>query len=47
MEEKTKELTKRKREQVRAADYEGVFLSRNELRNTQGLYIDKDNYEIL
>ncbi|KAA6344833.1 hypothetical protein EZS27_007561 [termite gut metagenome] len=32
---------------VGAADYEGVFLTRNELRNRQGLYIDRDNYEIL
>ncbi|KAA6304509.1 hypothetical protein EZS27_043844, partial [termite gut metagenome] len=32
---------------VGAADYEDVFLTRNELRNRQGLYIDKDNYEIL
>ncbi|KAA6327857.1 hypothetical protein EZS27_023190 [termite gut metagenome] len=36
-----------KREQAGAADYEGAFLSRNELRNRQGLYIDRDNYEIL
>ncbi|KAA6337383.1 hypothetical protein EZS27_014525 [termite gut metagenome] len=36
-----------KRGQAGAADYEGVFLSRNELRNRQGLYIDRDNYEIL
>ncbi|KAA6317068.1 hypothetical protein EZS27_032719 [termite gut metagenome] len=33
--------------QAKAADYEGVFLTRNELRNRQGLYIDKGNYEIL
>ncbi|KAA6326373.1 hypothetical protein EZS27_024518 [termite gut metagenome] len=36
-----------KRGQVGAADYEDVFLTRNELRNRQGLYIDRDNYEIL
>ncbi|KAA6300333.1 MAG: hypothetical protein EZS26_003526 [Candidatus Ordinivivax streblomastigis] len=36
-----------KRGQAGAADYEGVFLTRNELRNRQGLYIDRDNYEIL
>ncbi|KAA6337987.1 hypothetical protein EZS27_013961 [termite gut metagenome] len=35
------------RGQAKAADYEGVFLSRNELRNRQGLYIDRNNYEIL
>jgi hypothetical protein len=35
---------KRKRGQV---DYERLFLSRNELRNRQGLYIDRENYEIL
>ncbi|KAA6320333.1 hypothetical protein EZS27_029879 [termite gut metagenome] len=32
---------------VGMADYESVFLTRNELRNRQGLYIDRDNYEIL
>jgi hypothetical protein len=37
--------TKRKRGQ--AIDYESLFLSRNELRNRQGLYISKENYEIL
>ena len=37
--------TKRKRGQ--AADYESLFLSRNELRNRQGLYIGRDNYETL
>ncbi|KAA6340057.1 hypothetical protein EZS27_012052 [termite gut metagenome] len=35
------------REQIGVADYEGAFLTRNELCNRQGLYIDKDNYEIL
>jgi hypothetical protein len=29
------------------ADYESLFLSRNELRNRQGLYIGRENYEIL
>jgi hypothetical protein len=38
-------LTKRKREQ--AVDYESLFLSRNELRDRQGLYIGRENYEIL
>ncbi|KAA6340058.1 hypothetical protein EZS27_012051 [termite gut metagenome] len=47
VEEKTKEQAKRERGEVGAADYEDVFLARNELRNRQGLYIDKDNYEIL
>ena len=42
MEEKP---TKRKRGQT--ADYESSFLSRNELRNRQGLYIGRDNYETL
>jgi hypothetical protein len=37
--------TKRKRGQ--AIDYESLFLSRNELRDRQGLYISKENYEIL
>lgn len=45
IEEKTKEPPKKKRGQ--AVDYESVFLSRNELRNRQGLYIGKDNYEVL
>ena len=45
IEEKPKESSKKKRGQ--AVDYESVFLSRNELRNRQGLYIDKDNYEVL
>jgi hypothetical protein len=45
IEEKTKEPPKKKRSQT--VDYESVFLSRNELRNRQGLYIGKDNYEVL
>ena len=45
IEEKTKEPPKKKRGQ--SVDYESVFLSRNELRNRQGLYIGKDNYEVL
>jgi hypothetical protein len=36
---------KRKRGQV--VDYESLFLSRNELRERHGLYISKENYEIL
>ena len=28
-------------------DYESLFLSRNELRDRQGLYIGRDNYETL
>ena len=43
--EKPKESPKKKRGQP--IDYEAVFLLRNELRNRQGLYIDKDNYEVL
>lgn len=45
IEEKTRESPKKKRGQ--SIDYEPVFLVRNELRNRQGLYIDKDNYEVL
>ena len=45
IEEKPKESPKKKRGQP--IDYEAVFLLRNELRNRQGLYIDKDNYEVL
>jgi len=37
--------TKRKRSQ--AVDYEILFLSRNELRTRQGLYISRDNYKTL
>lgn len=37
--------TKRKR--CQAVDYESLFLSRNELRDRQGLYIGRDNYETL
>jgi hypothetical protein len=44
-EEKPKEQTKRKRGQ--AADYESLFLLRNEIRTRQGLYIGRDNYETL
>jgi Protein of unknown function (DUF3408). len=44
-EEKPRESPKKKRGQP--IDYEAVFLLRNELRNRQGLYIDKDNYEVL
>jgi hypothetical protein len=36
-----------KRKRGQAADYEGLFLSRNELRDRQGLYIGRENYEIL
>jgi hypothetical protein len=42
-EEKPKEPPKRKR----GADYEMLFLTRNEIRNRQGLYIDRENYETL
>jgi hypothetical protein len=37
--------TKRKRGQP--VDYENLFLSRNELRDRQGLYIGRENYETL
>lgn len=43
-EEKAKEQ-KRKRSQP--ADYETLFLVRNEIRTRQGLYIRRDNYETL
>jgi hypothetical protein len=36
-----------KRKRSQAVDYENLFLSRNELRNRQGLYIGRDNYETL
>jgi hypothetical protein len=44
IEAQTKEPIKRKRGQV---DYESLFLIRNEIRTRQGLYIDRENYEIL
>lgn len=46
-EPKTKEQPKRRKGQVISNDYESVFLARNELSNRQGLYIDKENYEVL
>lgn len=46
-ETKTKESAKRKKGQATSIDYENVFLARNELSNRQGLYIDKENYEVL
>ena len=46
MQESTDEKPiKRKRGQT--VDYENQFLSRNEIRTRQGLYIDRENYEIL
>ena len=46
MPESTEEKSvKRKRNQ--AVDYENLFLPRNELRDRQGLYIGRDNYETL
>ena len=39
--------SKRKRSQAMAVDYETLFLSRNELRDRQGLYISRDNYRTL
>jgi|GEM_PF-3198780 len=44
---KAKESAKRRKSQTNAIDYEMVFLARNELSNRQGLYIDRDNYEVL
>lgn len=48
-EEKSKESQspRKKKSQTIPHDYESTFLNRNELRNRQGLYIDKENYEIL
>ncbi|MDH6309426.1 hypothetical protein M2451_002688 [Dysgonomonas sp. PFB1-18] len=46
-EPKTKESIKRRKGQTATIDYETVFLARNELSNRQGLYIDKENYEVL
>jgi hypothetical protein len=36
-----------KRKRGQTADYETLFLSRNELRDRQGLYISRENYETL
>ena len=36
-----------KRKRGQTVDYENLFLSRNELRDRQGLYISRDNYETL
>lgn len=47
VEEKLKDSPRRKKGQVSSVDYESVFLSRNELRNRQGLYLSKENYETL
>lgn len=48
-EEKPKENQppRKKKNQIASLDYETTFLNRNELRNRQGLYIDKENYEVL
>ncbi|MBB4034761.1 hypothetical protein GGR21_000648 [Dysgonomonas hofstadii] len=44
-ETKARESAKKKKQSV--TDYESVFLTRNELQNRQGLYIDKENYDTL
>jgi hypothetical protein len=36
-----------KRKRTQQVDYENLFLLRNELRDRQGLYISRENYEIL
>jgi hypothetical protein len=36
-----------KRKKNQPVDYESLFLSRNEIRTRQGLYIDRENYEVL
>ena len=48
-EERSKEsqLPKKKKGPNLSFDYESTFLNRNELKNRQGLYIDKENYEVL
>ena len=50
MQSETPELPEEKpvkRKRGQATDYETLFLSRNELRDRQGLYIGRENYEIL
>lgn len=44
---KESQLPKKKKGQNLSFDYELTFLNRNELKNRQGLYIDKENYEVL
>lgn len=44
-ETKARESAKKKKHTV--TDYESTFLTRNELQNRQGLYIDKENYDTL
>lgn len=44
---KESQLLKKKKGQNLSFDYESTFLNRNELKNRQGLYIDKENYEVL
>lgn len=44
---KESQLPKKKKGQNLSLDYESTFLNRNELKNRQGLYIDKENYEVL
>ena len=44
---KESQLPKKKKVQNLSFDYESTFLNRNELKNRQGLYIDKENYEVL
>jgi hypothetical protein len=36
-----------KRKRMQPIDYERLFLLRNELHNRQGLYISRENYEVL
>jgi len=36
-----------KRKRTQSVDYASLFLLRNELRDRQGLYISRENYEIL
>lgn len=44
---KESQLPKKKKGLNLSFDYESTFLNRNELKNRQGLYIDKENYEVL
>ena len=44
-ETKARESAKKKKHTV--TEHEGTFITRNELQNRQGLYIDKENYDTL
>lgn len=46
-EDKPKDPQRKKKGQASAIDYASVFLNRNELKNRQGLYLSRENYEAL